>query len=110
MNVRGWGGPVHGLFDVAGQPKPALIAYRSLTKELGQARYCGPWQALQGVLGHVFDREGQPVLVLWTPAPEGQMRVGISGCSSQRLVCRGDARLAADPAGRAFGLAADLRR
>jgi hypothetical protein len=73
--VKDWGGPGHGLFDVAGQPKPALAAYQAVVAALGQARYHGPWKAPEGVRGHLFERNGKPVLVLWTPSPDGKVRV-----------------------------------
>jgi hypothetical protein len=76
--VKDWGGPGHGLFDTAGKPKPALAAYRAVTTELAGSRYRGPWEGPAGVRGHIFDRAGQPVLVLWTPLPEGKIPVQLS--------------------------------
>ena len=79
--VKDWGGPGHGLFDTAGKPKPALAAYRAVTTELAGSRYRGPWEGSEGVRGHLFDRAGQPVLVLWTPSPEGKIPVQLSTTS-----------------------------
>jgi hypothetical protein len=76
--VKDWGGPGHGLFDVAGKPKPALFAYQAVTAELDHAHYRGPWTAPAGMRGHVFDRAGEPVLVLWTPSPEGKARLELN--------------------------------
>ena len=85
--VKDWGGPGHGLFDVAGKPKPALFAYQAVTAELAHARYQGPWKAPAGIRGHAFDRVGEPVLVLWTPSPEGKARVELK-TSAPRLSLR----------------------
>ena len=81
--VKDWGGPGHGLFDVAGKPKPALTAYQAVTGELAQARYAGPWKGPEGVRGHVFDRAGQPVVVLWTPAAQGKIQVELKTAAAK---------------------------
>jgi hypothetical protein len=73
--VKDWGHPDFGLLDEAGKPKPAFRAYQALTTELASARYRGPWKTATGVRGHVFDRAGQPVLVLWNPSPDGKTRI-----------------------------------
>jgi len=88
--VKDWGGPGHGLFDVAGKPKPALSAYQTVTAELAGARYRGAWKTPEGVRGHVFERAGEPVLVLWTVAPEGKARVELK-TSAVRLAVRNTA-------------------
>ncbi len=81
--VKDWGGPGHGLFDMAGKPKPALTAYQTVAAELAQTRYLGPWKGPEGVRGHVFDRAGQPVLVLWTPSAQGKIPVELKTASAK---------------------------
>jgi hypothetical protein len=73
--VKDWGHPDFGLLDEAGKPKPTFRAYQALTTELAGARYRGPWKTPLAVRAHVFDRAGQPVLVLWNPLPDGKIRV-----------------------------------
>ena len=70
---------------MAGKPKPALLAYQAVTTALAEARYRGPWKAPEGVRGHVFDRAGKPVLVLWTPSPEGKVRVELKTVGRKAL-------------------------
>ena len=84
--VKDWGGPSYGLFDTEGKPKPAFAAYRAATTELAGARYRGPWKGPEGVRGHLFERAGQPVLVLWTPSPEGKVQVQLSTTSPKVVV------------------------
>ncbi len=85
--VKDWGGPGFGLLDVDGKPKPALRAYQAVTTELAGARYRGLWKTAAGVRGHVFDRAGQTVLVLWNPLPDGKSRIELK-TSAPRLSLR----------------------
>jgi hypothetical protein len=84
--VKDWGGPGHGLFDVNGKPKPALAAYRAVTTSLEGAHYLGPWKGSEGVRGHLFQRAGQPILVLWTPASQGRVPVTLQAADGVPLV------------------------
>ena len=84
--VKDWGGPSFGLFDDASKPKPAFVAYRAMTTALGGARYRGTWKTTEQVRGHVFDRAGKPVLVLWTPAPDGKVRVELKTAAAKLLL------------------------
>ncbi|MHB8864323.1 MAG: cellulase family glycosylhydrolase [Pirellulaceae bacterium] len=83
FSVKDWGGPGHGLLDVAGEPKPALFAYQAVTTTLNEARYQGPWEGPAGTRGHVFERAGQPVLVAWNPSADGKMRIELRTSASK---------------------------
>ena len=80
---KDWGGPGHGLFDMAGKPKPALTAYQTVAAELAQTRYLGPWKGpVRGAWTRVRPG-GQPVLVLWTPSAEGKIPVELKTASAK---------------------------
>ncbi len=70
FSAKDWGGPGHGLVDVDGRPKPALVAYRSLIQELADTIYVGSWSGSDELRGHVFQHDGQRVLVIWSPTPD----------------------------------------
>lgn len=60
-----------GIVRTDDTPKPAAVAYATLTRALGGAQYAGAIDWLgQTTQGHVFRREGRPVLVLWDAAQE----------------------------------------
>ncbi|MBI3920167.1 MAG: hypothetical protein HY318_02020, partial [Armatimonadetes bacterium] len=75
FSVKDWGVPGHGLFDVDGKPKPSFVAYQVLTGALEGARYVGQWKVSDKARAHRFEREGQPVLMLWNPSPTGVERI-----------------------------------
>ncbi len=53
-------------------PKPAAIAYATMTRNLEGARYAGRLDWLgRAAYGYVFLRDGEPLLVLWNAGADG---------------------------------------
>lgn len=61
-----------GITRTDGSPKPAAIAYATMTRNLEGARYVSrmDWLGRAGY-GYVFDAGGAPLLVLWNAAADG---------------------------------------
>ncbi len=70
-------------------PKPAAVAYATLTRNLEGARFVRRLDGLsRASYGYAFQRDGKPVLVLWNAAREGvpeRVRVAAEEVTVQRL-------------------------
>jgi hypothetical protein len=79
----------YGIVRTDRTPKPAAVAYVTVTRNLEGARYVGAIDGLgRASYGFVFERNGQPVLVLWNAAVDGvpaKVRVGTGRMSIERL-------------------------
>jgi len=70
-------------------PKPAAVAYATMTRNLEGAKHASAIDWLgRASYGHVFERDGKPLLVLWNAAGEGareELPVGVNEVQVERL-------------------------
>jgi len=79
----------YGIVRTDRTPKPAAVAYATVTRNLEGAKYVGAIDGLgRASYGFVFERNEQPLLVLWNATVDGvpaRVRVGTGKVSVERL-------------------------
>lgn len=65
---------VQDFFDSNGNPQPAYAAFRTMTHRLEGANYLSDISS-DHVSAHLFERDGEAVMVLWALVPEGKINL-----------------------------------
>lgn len=58
-----------GLMQGDGSPGELLLPWRTTAMLVGGSEYLGAWQLAGGTVGHIFARDGQAVLAVWSDRP-----------------------------------------
>jgi hypothetical protein len=82
----------YGLYLVDGTPKKAAIAFKTMVRELTGARYIGRADIVEGVRGHLFEKDGEQVLVLWSLKDKVNAQVNLGSREIQTITLMGETK------------------